>query len=254
MVVVLLGSTAALFLAVPQEGISTVYYYPTSVCCWDAASVVLLISSNWPSSPEGTLHCAQWRSSVSDTFKAPSIDARSGLQTYLHLNQKLCPCVLLVCILGAGSVWQPANWDGMLKTLEILHMRVSWYSVMGAPGDAIVAPWGMGMDMVGGASRRQDLVLCYERSTFQLHTASLKTLSSVHVLHWGQYIQVVKIKHWPNCTHAMIFGDTDAVIAGMVVGLHWVSPRRRQWHPTPVLLPGKSHGRRSLVGCSLWGH
>ena len=31
------------------------------------------------------------------------------------------------------------------------------------------------------------------------------------------------------------------------------SPCRRQWHPTPVLLPGKSHGRRSLVGCRLWG-
>ena len=29
--------------------------------------------------------------------------------------------------------------------------------------------------------------------------------------------------------------------------------RRRQWHSTPVLLPGKSHGRRSLVGCSPWG-
>ena len=28
---------------------------------------------------------------------------------------------------------------------------------------------------------------------------------------------------------------------------------RRQWHPTPVLLPGKSHGWRSLVGCSTWG-
>ena len=26
--------------------------------------------------------------------------------------------------------------------------------------------------------------------------------------------------------------------------------RRRRWHPTPVLLPGKSHGWRSLVGCS----
>ena len=24
--------------------------------------------------------------------------------------------------------------------------------------------------------------------------------------------------------------------------------RRRQWHPTPVLLPGESHGRRSLEG------
>ena len=30
------------------------------------------------------------------------------------------------------------------------------------------------------------------------------------------------------------------------------SKRRRQWHPTPVLLPGKSHGQRSLVGCSPW--
>ena len=29
---------------------------------------------------------------------------------------------------------------------------------------------------------------------------------------------------------------------------------RRQWHPTPVLLPGESHRRRSLVGCSPWGH
>ena len=28
----------------------------------------------------------------------------------------------------------------------------------------------------------------------------------------------------------------------------------RQWHPTPVLLPGKSHGRRSLVGPKPWGH
>ena len=29
--------------------------------------------------------------------------------------------------------------------------------------------------------------------------------------------------------------------------------RRRQWHPTPVLLLGKSHRWRSLVGCSPWG-
>ena len=29
--------------------------------------------------------------------------------------------------------------------------------------------------------------------------------------------------------------------------------QRRKWQPTPVLLPGKSHGQRSLVGYSLWG-
>ena len=28
---------------------------------------------------------------------------------------------------------------------------------------------------------------------------------------------------------------------------------RRQWHPTPVLLPGKSHGWRSLEVCGPWG-
>ena len=37
-----------------------------------------------------------------------------------------------------------------------------------------------------------------------------------------------------------------------IVTTYWM-PRRRQWHPTPVLLPGKSHGQRSLVGCSPWG-
>ena len=34
---------------------------------------------------------------------------------------------------------------------------------------------------------------------------------------------------------------------------YYVYIRRRQWHPTPVLLPGKSHGWRSLVGYSPWG-
>ena len=37
------------------------------------------------------------------------------------------------------------------------------------------------------------------------------------------------------------------------IHLHQHKLQRRRWHPTPVLLPGKSHGRRSLVGCSPWG-
>ena len=34
---------------------------------------------------------------------------------------------------------------------------------------------------------------------------------------------------------------------------HSMNVWRRQWHPTPVLLPVESHGRRSLVGCSSLG-
>ena len=39
----------------------------------------------------------------------------------------------------------------------------------------------------------------------------------------------------------------------IVYNIHSLSFWRRWWHPTRVLLPGKSHGRRSLVGCSPWG-
>ena len=34
----------------------------------------------------------------------------------------------------------------------------------------------------------------------------------------------------------------------------WKMPWRRKWQPTPVLLPGKSHGQRSLASYSPWGH
>ena len=36
----------------------------------------------------------------------------------------------------------------------------------------------------------------------------------------------------------------------------WVGkiPWRRKWQPTPVLLPGESHGWKSLVGYNPWGH
>ena len=40
---------------------------------------------------------------------------------------------------------------------------------------------------------------------------------------------------------------------GSIPGLGWFL-LRRSWQPTPVFLPGKSHGWRSLAGYSPWGH
>ena len=37
-----------------------------------------------------------------------------------------------------------------------------------------------------------------------------------------------------------------------VQALGWEDPWRRKWQSTPVVLPGKSHGQRRLVGYSLW--
>ena len=52
--------------------------------------------------------------------------------------------------------------------------------------------------------------------------------------------------HFSSGLPAWLRGD-------VVYGDATVVCRRRQWHPTRVLLPGKSHGWRSLVGCSPWG-
>ena len=38
-----------------------------------------------------------------------------------------------------------------------------------------------------------------------------------------------------------------------VQSLGWEDPQRRAWQPTPVFLPGESHGQRSLASYSLWG-
>ena len=56
---------------------------------------------------------------------------------------------------------------------------------------------------------------------------------------------------WGPWRH-QVFRDMDCLHPRSYGPLSLFS-RRRPWHPTPVLLPGKSHGRRSLVGCSPWG-
>ena len=56
--------------------------------------------------------------------------------------------------------------------------------------------------------------------------------------------EVQSLNHWTA------WEVPNNYIMMQLISIQW----RRQWQPTPVLLPGKSHGRRSLVGCSPWGH
>ena len=39
----------------------------------------------------------------------------------------------------------------------------------------------------------------------------------------------------------------------LIQSLGGEDPLEEAWQPTPVFLPGESHGQRSLAGCSLWG-
>ena len=65
--------------------------------------------------------------------------------------------------------------------------------------------------------------------------------------HFGLYRLNWRLK----CYEELIFfRKTQLMLLSIISVYVW----RRQWHPTPVLLPGKSHGRRSLVGCRPQGH
>ena len=57
-------------------------------------------------------------------------------------------------------------------------------------------------------------------------------------------------------TYLIMFRLSFSVYQGLHLAkaaICWILLWKRQWHPTPVLLPGKSHGQRTLVGCSPWG-
>ena len=55
---------------------------------------------------------------------------------------------------------------------------------------------------------------------------------------------------WKAAVHGVDEGQTQlSDFTFTFTFMHW----RRKWQPTPVFLPGESQGRRSLVGCRLWG-
>ena len=55
---------------------------------------------------------------------------------------------------------------------------------------------------------------------------------------------------WQAIVHTVTKSRTRlSDLLSLFTFMHW----RRQWQPPPVFLPGESQGRRSLVGCRLWG-
>ena len=91
------------------------------------------------------------------------------------------------------------------------------------------------------------------------HLKNLQLTSHLVVKDWTAYLLASEIrqgylylKHFPGGLE----GNAPACNAGDLGSIPGLGrfPRRRKWQPTPVLLPGKSHGWRSMVGYSPWGH
>ena len=66
----------------------------------------------------------------------------------------------------------------------------------------------------------------------------------------GTYINILGL---PGCLSGRIYLPMQEAEEPQVRPLGWKILWRRKWQPTPVFLPGKFHGQKSLVGYSPWG-
>ena len=98
--------------------------------------------------------------------------------------------------------------------------------------------------------------------TFSKHLPSSTNLETLAEQLANQLSGLDPRRWLQSITHSIGSGTVTLVTVLIIIFVvyHCLSIRlvnakqqRRQWHPTPVLLSGKSHGQRSLVGCSPWG-
>ena len=116
--------------------------------------------------------------------------------------------------------------------------------------------------------------LCLIPPRESLSNALVKVRSACHMLSWDPvppllsgYHSYTHMMTCVNLVNASLFCSSRVGPLFLFTSQPWHAARlvpstlrhsinicwRRQWQPTPVLLPGKSHGQRSLVGCSPWG-
>ena len=124
----------------------------------------------------------------------------------------------LVC---TKAVWGKHTYYTLLSTYAHSSPKPCNTRAVGVPQSYIV---------VKELSSLKNFLLLYRRS-------------GLDILGFGGYMPIKKI------FEAESVPFTEILFYNYFLNHFW----RRQWHPTPVLLPGKSHGRRSLVGCSPWG-
>ena len=83
------------------------------------------------------------------------------------------------------------------------------------------------------------------------------TTSCIAHSHWGQLKSSGQPGSFPELFPLSQLHANESFLFGLFSTNKWIEnmqiPKQWQWRPTPVLLPGKSHGWRRLVGCGLWG-
>ena len=177
------------------------------------------------------------------------------------------PVVMYGCETGCEESWEPKNWclwTGVLeKTLESpldckeiqpVHSKgdQSWVFFEGLMLKLKLQYFGHLMQRVD--SLEKTLMLGW------IEGRKRRGWQRIEMAGWHHWLDGRKFEWTPGV------GDEQGGLAccdswgrkesDTTERLNWsetdIFHQRRQWHPTPVLLPGKSHGWRSLIDCSPW--
>ena len=131
---------------------------------------------------------------------------------------------------GKGSVWLLESWwVGGEGAVYLLQRRGPG---IGVPVESHLNIMHFKHDFIPGQQTGSEKAMVTHSSTLAWRIpwteepGRLQSMGSLRVRH-----------DWVNSLSLFTF-------------MHW----RRKWQPTPVFLPGESHGQRSLLGCHLWGH
>ena len=182
-------------------------------------------------------------------WEIPWTRSLAGYSLWAHTESDTteCPCTHPL----GGMTWHKLPW----KINWCLHFLQG--NTRGIPFVLLpVSPW-----VVGG--RKELQTQCQGISTFSKRPRDCLCLygnSDEWLLKATFFLPL--FRDTPPCqsqgTH--LFKKSHMEICGapgfrrsVLFARSWRTQWRRQWQPTPVLLSGKSHGRRSLVGCSPWG-
>ena len=106
---------------------------------------------------------------------------------------------------------------------------------------------------------QKDFLMTYKLDIVARENISFTKVFSVPQSLKSGYGTVSILRAWPEWFEgeslmAQTLKNLPAMWETWVWSLGWVDPLRRTWQPTTTFLPGESHGLRSLVGYSSWGH
>ena len=101
-----------------------------------------------------------------------------------------------------------------------------------------------------------ELALCIRWPKYWCFSFSISPFSEYSGLQYYPYTKTKDITRKENYRLLSFMTIGTKILNKMLANWIWQHIKdlwRRKWQPTPVLLPGKSHGLRSLVGYSPWG-